>query len=233
MKAKKFEQQFDQGVDITASLDLSKARRVQQAQKRVNVDFPTWMIDSLDREASKLGVTRQSVIKVWLAERLEATASIVPTHTATAYIALGANLGNARAAVLQAMQDLGSLPQTTLLRTSSLYRSAPVDASGPDFINAVAEISTTLSPQALLTALQVLELGAGRQRPYRNAPRTLDLDILLYDALVLDSPTLVIPHPRMLSRAFVLLPLSEIAPEQVTPEQLQAVSGQAIVRMVL
>jgi hypothetical protein len=78
MKAKKFEQQFDEGVDITASLALSKAKRVQQAQKRVNVDFPTWMIDSLDREASKLGVTRQSVIKVWLAERLEATASNLP-----------------------------------------------------------------------------------------------------------------------------------------------------------
>ena len=79
MKAKKFEQQFDDGVDITASLDLSKARRVLQDQKRVNVDFPTWMIDSLDREASKLGVTRQSVIKVWLAERLQATNSIHPT----------------------------------------------------------------------------------------------------------------------------------------------------------
>jgi len=75
MKAKDFEQQFDEGVDLTASLDLSKARRVLQTQKRVNVDFPTWMIDSLDREASKLGVTRQSVIKVWLAERLEASAS--------------------------------------------------------------------------------------------------------------------------------------------------------------
>ena len=78
MKAKKFEQQFDEGVDITASLDLSKAKRVLQEQKRVNVDFPTWMIDSLDREASKLGVTRQSVIKVWLAERLESTASKLP-----------------------------------------------------------------------------------------------------------------------------------------------------------
>ena len=78
MKAKKFEQQFDQSVDISATLDLSKARRVQQEQKRVNVDFPTWMIDSLDREASKLGVTRQSIIKVWLAERLEATASNLP-----------------------------------------------------------------------------------------------------------------------------------------------------------
>ena len=80
MKAKKFEQQFDEGVDLTVSLELSKARRVLQEQKRVNVDFPTWMIDSLDREASKLGVTRQSVIKVWLAERLEATASNLPFH---------------------------------------------------------------------------------------------------------------------------------------------------------
>ena len=78
MKAKKFEHQFDEGVDITASLDLSRAKRVLQEQKRVNVDFPTWMADSLDREASKLGVTRQSVIKVWLAERLEATASNLP-----------------------------------------------------------------------------------------------------------------------------------------------------------
>jgi hypothetical protein len=78
MKAKKLEQQFDDGADITASLDLSKAKRVLQEQRRVNVDFPTWMIDSLDREASKLGVTRQSVIKVWLAERLEASASKLP-----------------------------------------------------------------------------------------------------------------------------------------------------------
>lgn len=80
MKAKKFEQQFDEGVDITATLDVSKAKRVLQEQKRVNVDFPTWMIDSLDREASKLGVTRQSVIKVWLAERLEATGSNLPVQ---------------------------------------------------------------------------------------------------------------------------------------------------------
>jgi hypothetical protein len=78
MKAKKFEQQFDENVDLTASLDLSKARRVLQSQKRVNVDFPTWMIDSLDKEASKIGVTRQSVIKIWLAERLEASASNSP-----------------------------------------------------------------------------------------------------------------------------------------------------------
>ena len=87
MKAKKFDQRFDDDIDITDSLDLSKAKRVLQAQKRVNVDFPTWMVDSLDREASKLGVTRQSVIKVWLAERLEATASDLPfkrTRTGTA-----------------------------------------------------------------------------------------------------------------------------------------------------
>lgn len=80
MKAEKFEQEFDEGVDLSASLDLSKARRVLQEPKRVNVDFPTWMVDSLDREASKLGVTRQSVIKVWLAERLEATASNLPVR---------------------------------------------------------------------------------------------------------------------------------------------------------
>jgi hypothetical protein len=88
MEAKKFEQQFDEGVDLTVSLDLSKARRVLQVQKRVNVDFPTWMIDSLDREASKLGVTRQSVIKVWLAERLQGTASNLPldrAHSRTAH----------------------------------------------------------------------------------------------------------------------------------------------------
>ena len=88
MKAKNFEQRFDEGVDLTDFLDLSKAKRVLQAQKRVNVDFPTWMIDSLDREASKLGVTRQSVIKIWLAERLEATASNLPfqrTRAGTAH----------------------------------------------------------------------------------------------------------------------------------------------------
>lgn len=75
MKAKTFDKQFDEGVDITAALELSKAKRVLQEQKRVNVDFPTWMIESLDREAGKLGITRQSIIKVWLAERLEESAS--------------------------------------------------------------------------------------------------------------------------------------------------------------
>ena len=148
-----------------------------------------------------------------------------------AYIGLGANLGDARATVLQALKDLQTLPQTKLLRRSSLYRSAPVDATGPDFINAVAEVATALSPQQLLIELQQLEQTAGRQRPYRNAPRTLDLDILLYGDLKLDSPTLVIPHPRMEARAFVLVPLADIAPSRVTAAQLQAVGRQGIERL--
>jgi len=149
----------------------------------------------------------------------------------TAYIGLGANLGDARRTVRQAVQDLGTLPQTRLMRASSLYRTAPIDSSGPDYINAVAEVATTLSPQALLTELQRLELAAGRERPYRNAPRTLDLDILLYDDIALDMPTLTIPHPRMVDRAFVLLPLAEIAPHRLGAQQLDAVRGQAIERL--
>lgn len=149
----------------------------------------------------------------------------------TAYIALGANLGDARSTVRQAVQDLGTLPQTRLVRASSLYRTAPIDSSGPDYINAVAEVATGLSPQALLAELQCLELAAGRERPYRNAPRTLDLDILLYDDIVLDSPALTIPHPRMHDRAFVLLPLAEIAPAHVRSDLLQAVANQAVKRL--
>lgn len=149
----------------------------------------------------------------------------------TAYIALGANLGDARRTVRQAVQDLGTLPQTRLVRASSLYRTAPIDSSGPDYINAVAEIATRLSPQALLTELQRLELAAGRERPYRNAPRTLDLDILLYDDITLDTPMLTIPHPRMHDRAFVLLPLAEIAPAHVGADLLQAVANQAVKRL--
>lgn len=149
----------------------------------------------------------------------------------TAYIALGANLGDACGTVRQAVQALGTLPQTRLVRSSSLYRTAPIDSSGPDYINAVAEIATGLSPQALLTELQRLELAAGRERPYRNAPRTLDLDILLYDDIALDTPMLTIPHPRMQDRAFVLLPLAEIAPARVGADLLQAVANQAVKRL--
>jgi 2-amino-4-hydroxy-6-hydroxymethyldihydropteridine diphosphokinase len=149
----------------------------------------------------------------------------------TAYIALGANLGDAGAALRQATQAIAALLGVVLARSSAFYRTAPVDSSGPDYLNAVVEISTTLSPLDLLAALQGIEQAAGRERPYRNAPRTLDLDILLYDELTLDSPTLTIPHPRMVQRAFVLVPLAEIAPQRVTAQQLQAVQDQAITRL--
>ena len=145
---------------------------------------------------------------------------------APAWIGLGANLGDARAALAGAVQAMGRLAGTQVLRVSSLYRSAPVDATGPDYLNAVAELRTTLAPQALLQALQVLELAAGRERPYRNAPRTLDLDLLLYGTLRLDSAELTVPHPRMGERAFVLLPLAELAPPLVDAQQLAAVAGQ-------
>lgn len=149
----------------------------------------------------------------------------------SAYVALGANLGDAAATLRQALCDLAAVPDTELVLASSLYRSAPVDAVGPDFINAVAQLRTTLSPYELLAALQRLEQAAGRQRPYRNAPRTLDLDLLLYADLQQDDPMLTLPHPRMTQRAFVLVPLAEIAPERVSASELQAVRAQTIARL--
>ena len=148
-----------------------------------------------------------------------------------AHVALGANLGDARAMVSDAIAALDRLPQTRLLRASALYRSAPWEASGPDFINAVAAVETVLDAHELLRALQALELQAGRERPYRNAPRTLDLDLLLYGDAVIDTPDLSVPHPRLRERAFVLLPLAEIAPALVTASELQAVADQAIERL--
>lgn len=151
--------------------------------------------------------------------------------TVTAYIALGANLGDPVATVRAALQALHTLPHTEVVAASSLYRTAPWEASGPDFINAVAEVRTTLAPLALLHALQALEQQAGRERPYRNAPRTLDLDVLLYGDVRVDTPELTVPHPRMLERAFVLVPLAELAPARVPTAALQAVAGQAIERL--
>lgn len=147
-----------------------------------------------------------------------------------AWIGLGANLGDRTAALRTALAALAALPGTRLRRVSSLYRSAPVDAGGPDYLNAVAEIATQLPPHDLLAALQAIEHAAGRERPYRNAPRTLDLDILLYGDLRLDTATLTLPHPRLHERAFVLLPLAELAPERVLPQWLAGVRGQAIER---
>ncbi|QXL85163.1 2-amino-4-hydroxy-6-hydroxymethyldihydropteridine diphosphokinase [Comamonas sp. NLF-1-9] len=148
-----------------------------------------------------------------------------------ACIGLGANLGDARASLRRAVQALAALAQTRLLAVSSLYRSAPVDAGGPDYLNAVVLLETALQPLALLHALQALENAAGRERPYRNAPRTLDLDLLLYDALRLDTEELRLPHPRMNERAFVLLPLAELAPQAVDAARLAELAGQRIEKL--
>lgn len=145
-----------------------------------------------------------------------------------AYVALGANLGDAAGALREAAQALARTAGISGLRCSRLYRSAPVDASGPDFINAVAELRTVLTAPDLLDALQAIETHAGRLRPYRHAPRTLDLDLLLYGSGRVASPRLTVPHPRMWRRAFVLVPLAEIAPQLVSAGQLAAVAEQAI-----
>jgi 2-amino-4-hydroxy-6-hydroxymethyldihydropteridine diphosphokinase len=156
---------------------------------------------------------------------------LLPRPTVVAYIALGANLGDAGASVLQAMAALGAIRGTRLVQRSALYRTAPIDSGGPDYINAVVELATQLSAPELLHELQALETAAGRQRPYRNAPRTLDLDLLIFGDARIDSPALTVPHPRMAQRAFVLLPLAQIAPARVTPAQLRAVSSQTITRL--
>lgn len=134
-----------------------------------------------------------------------------------AFVGLGANLGDPARRIAEAVASLAALPKTRLVALSSLYRSAPIDAGGPDYLNAVAELSTELSPAALLAALHEIEAGHGRERPYRNAPRTLDLDLLLYGDQVVDTPTLTVPHPRMHARAFVLVPLAEIDPTVAIP----------------
>lgn len=149
----------------------------------------------------------------------------------TAYIGLGANLGDAASAVQSGIEALGQLPMSSLQRRSSLYRSTPVDAAGPDYVNAVAEISTRLGACELLAHLQAIESAAGRERPYRNAPRTLDLDLLLYGDERIDCDTLQVPHPRMNTRAFVLVPLAEIAPQRVDAQALAALVDQRVSRM--
>jgi 2-amino-4-hydroxy-6-hydroxymethyldihydropteridine diphosphokinase len=134
-----------------------------------------------------------------------------------AYVGLGANLGDARAVIESALRELGELPRTRLVARSSLWSSAPVDAAGPAFVNAVAELATTLPATELLLALHGIERAHGRERPFRNAPRTLDLDLLLYGSSVIAEPGLTVPHPRMHERAFVLRPLAEIAPSLEIP----------------
>jgi 2-amino-4-hydroxy-6-hydroxymethyldihydropteridine diphosphokinase len=154
-----------------------------------------------------------------------------------AFVGLGANLGDARAQVHRGIAALQELPDTRLVACSSLYLSAPVDAPGPSFVNAVVALDTPLTARALLDALHAIEARHGRTRSTRNAPRTLDLDLLLYGDQRSEDPTLRLPHPRLHERAFVLRPLLEIAPQlQVNglgslSSWLARASGQDVTRL--
>jgi 2-amino-4-hydroxy-6-hydroxymethyldihydropteridine diphosphokinase len=151
-----------------------------------------------------------------------------------AYVGLGANLGDARGSVQQALEALSALPGTRAFAASPLYATESIGAEGPDYINAVARLETSLAPHALLAELQRIEATHGRERSYRNAPRTLDLDLLLYGDQHIASPTLTVPHPRMHERAFVLMPLCDLDPHAIVPGRgdvrtlLAAVTGQRI-----
>ena len=154
-----------------------------------------------------------------------------------AFVGVGANLGDALATVHAALQALGRLPRTQCVAVSSLYRSAPVEAVKPDFVNAVAELHTALTPLELLRRLQAIEQDFGRVRSVRNAPRTLDLDLLLHGQAVMQGGELTLPHPRAQLRAFVLRPLAEIDPALSLPglgplgPWLQRTAGQAVERI--
>jgi 2-amino-4-hydroxy-6-hydroxymethyldihydropteridine diphosphokinase len=145
-----------------------------------------------------------------------------------AYVGLGANLGDSRRQLESAILSLTHLPHTLLVAHSSFYRSAPFEADGPDYVNAVVHIQTRLNACELLAAFQNIENLSGRVRPYPNAPRTLDIDLLLYGAGTIQSSVLQVPHPRMKERAFVLMPLREIAPHLVSASEIVKVADQAI-----
>ena len=130
-----------------------------------------------------------------------------------AFIGLGANLGDRALQIERAFAEIAALPGTTLVARSSLYASAPLDAPGGEYLNAVAHVRTALAPLELLRAVQAIELRHGRVRPFAGAPRTLDLDLLLYADLVMASDELTLPHPRLHERAFVVVPLLEVAPD--------------------
>lgn len=155
----------------------------------------------------------------------------------TAFVGIGSNLDDPRAQVLRGLRSLEALPRSVLQRRSPLYRSAPVDAAGPDFVNAVAMLRTELSPMELLAALQAVEQRHGRMRSGHHAPRTLDLDLLLYGSQTIDEPTLHVPHPRLHQRAFVLRPLLDIEPTLQAPALgplaawLDATRGQHLQRI--
>lgn len=145
---------------------------------------------------------------------------------AIAFIALGSNLQDPTQQVKRAFDAVAQLPETTLLKQSSLYKTAPVGYDNqPDFINAVVKVETTLAPEALMCHLLTIETQFGRERPFPNAPRILDLDLLLYETLCMQSDLLTLPHPRMQERGFVMLPLAEIAADLVLP------SGESVVEL--
>lgn len=157
---------------------------------------------------------------------------------ATAYVGIGSNLGEPRRQIEAALDELDRVPRTRVARRSSLYRSAPVGhADQADFINAVARLETGLDAEALLGELQAIEQRHGRERSFANAPRTLDLDLLLHEAGAAGTPRLTLPHPRMHERAFVLAPLAEIAPDAEVPghgradELLARCAGQHVARI--
>ncbi len=145
------------------------------------------------------------------------TTAAINAHATPVYIGMGANLGKPVEAIAQAIEALKPLAMDGVVCCSPLYRSAPMDADGPDYINAVAMLMTTHSAHAMLAALQQIEQSAGRERSYRNAPRTLDLDLLLYGQVCIDDPLLTVPHPRMTQRAFVLKPLVDLNPQVQIP----------------
>lgn len=153
------------------------------------------------------------------------------------FVGMGANLGPAASTVLRAATELGGIAQTDVVALSSLYRSASVGASGPDYVNAVAEICSGLEPLQLLRALLAIEQAHGRHRPYPNAPRTLDLDLLFYGTREHHDASLTLPHPRVAQRAFVLAPLLELAPDggwadgRSFAEALAALPDQRIERL--
>ncbi len=157
-------------------------------------------------------------------------------ETVTAYIGMGANLGDTHATLMAAARDIAAVPGVLQTTVSPLYRSAPVDAGGPDYLNGVLKAETTLSALEMLLALQDIENRHGRQRPYHNAPRSLDLDLLLHGQEVLNTAVLTLPHPRMHERAFVLMPLRDLAPGMMlrqgsVEELLAACSDQLLSRV--
>lgn len=164
--------------------------------------------------------------------------SLTPPTVRRAYVAFGSNLGNPASTFRFACERIDALPRSHIAARSSLYRTAAIGVgSQPDYLNAVIAVDTRLSPVTLLEALLAIEIEGGRTRPFLRAPRTLDLDLLLYHDEVIVEPELTVPHPRMHQRAFVLVPLAEIAPEVVVPGHgpvsslLAAVADQSISRL--